>query len=158
YYHHDKLIAGGSIVSYHGAFGFMGLFIVHPKYRADGIGRQLWYQRRDTLLSRLNEGATIGMDGVLAMQSFYAKGGFSIAFRDERYVWDGAAFDVHPYISPIEEDDIADILAYDTTCFGFERAAFMLPWLNLPGNKTFKYRDNGVLRGFAIVRKLISGY
>ena len=72
----DQLVAAGAVVSYQGAFGFMGLFIVHPDFRGQGIGNKLWYLRRDLLLSRLNEGASIGMDGVVAMQPFYQKGGF----------------------------------------------------------------------------------
>lgn len=158
YYYNGELIGGGSIVSYNGQFGFMGLFIVKPEYRSAGLGRQLWYQRRDTLLSRLNEGAAIGMDGVIAMQPFYAKGGFDIAFRDERYVRAGAAFEVHKNISPIGEDDLDAVLAYDALCFGFPRPQFMHPWLSLPGNKTFKYAEGDMLQGFAVVRKLISGY
>ncbi len=158
YYNNGELIAGGSIVSYNGQFGFMGLFIVKPEYRSAGLGRQLWYQRRDTLLSRLNEGAAIGMDGVIAMQPFYAKGGFEIAFRDERYVRTGAAFGIHKNINAIGEEDLDAILAYDALCFGFPRPQFMQPWLFLPGNKTFKYAEVDMLRGFAVVRKLISGY
>jgi len=158
FYDKGELVAGGSVVSYSGAFGFMGLFIVKPTYRAAGIGRKLWYQRRDTLLSRLNEGAAIGMDGVLAMQPFYATGGFNIAFRDERYVRTGAAFEVHRDISPIIPNDIKQVLAYDKTAFGYARPQFMIPWLQLPGNKTFKYTKDGMLEGFAVVRKLISGY
>jgi hypothetical protein len=34
----------------------------------------------------------------------------------------------------------------------------MKPWLNLPGNKTFKYVEDGQLKGFAIVRKANKGY
>jgi GNAT superfamily N-acetyltransferase len=158
YYRNGELIAGGSIVSYNGRFGFMGLFIVKPEHRSAGLGRQLWYQRRDTLLSRLNEGAAIGMDGVIAMQPFYNRGGFEIAFRDERHVRAGAAFEVHKNISPIGEDDIDAVLAYDTICFGFPRPQFMQPWLFLPGNKTFKYVEADMVMGFAVVRKLISGY
>lgn len=158
FYNNSELVAGGSVVSYGGAFGFMGLFIVKPAYRSAGMGRKLWYQRRDNLLSRLNEGAAIGMDGVLAMQPFYANGGFNIAFRDERYVRTGAAFAVHPAISPIAANDIMQVLAYDETCFGYARPQFMIPWLQLPGNNTFKYTNNGTLEGFAVVRKLISGY
>ncbi len=158
YYHDGKLIAGGSVVSYNGRFGFMGLFIVKPEHRSAGIGKQLWHQRRDTLLARLNEGTTIGMDGVVAMQPFYNRGGFEIAFRDERYVRTGAAFEVHKNISPIVEEDLDAILGYDADCFGFPRPQFMQPWLFLPGNKTFKYAEGKMLQGFAVVRKLMSGY
>lgn len=158
YYQNGELIAGGSIVSYDGRFGFMGLFIVKPEYRTAGIGKQLWHQRRDTLLSRLNEGAAIGMDGVIAMQPFYNRGGFEIAFRDERYVRTGAAFEVHKNITPITETDLDTVLAYDADGFGFPRPQFMQPWLFLPGNKTYKYAENDILQGFAVVRKLISGY
>lgn len=42
----------------------MGLFIVDPKYRGQGLGRKLWYARRDHLLSRLQPNATIGLDAV----------------------------------------------------------------------------------------------
>lgn len=158
YYHNDELIAGGSIVSYSGEFGFMGLFIVKPEYRADGIGRRLWYQRRDTLLSRLNKSAAIGMDGVVAMQPFYAKGGFEIAFRDERYVRTGERFETDSHISPITAADMQEVLAFDTRCFGVQRPQFMVPWLQLPGNNIFKYVAGGSLEGFAVVRKLAEGY
>ncbi len=34
----------------------------------------------------------------------------------------------------------------------------MKPWLKLPDNKTFKYIDEGKLKGFAVVRKANKGY
>ncbi len=40
-FYDEELIAGGSIVSYNGDFGFMGFFIVKPQFRASGIGRRL---------------------------------------------------------------------------------------------------------------------
>ena len=101
YFYNEELIGGGSIVSYDGEFGFMGFFIVLSEYRSLGIGRKLWYQRRNKLLSRLNSNASIGMDGVLAMQDFYAKGGFKIAFRDERHEKLGEALPIHNNISSI---------------------------------------------------------
>ena len=158
YFVDRELIAGGAIVSYNNEFGFMGLFIVKPEYRDNGIGRKIWYQRRDTLLKRLNEGASIGMDGVIAMQPFYNKGGFEIAFRDERYERIGTEFDTDKNISPISENDFESILEYDKQCFGFSRPQFMKPWLKLPGNKTFKYVEDGKVKGFAIVRKAVKGH
>ncbi len=158
YFKEGELIAGGSIISYNGEFGFMGFFIVKPEYRSIGIGRKLWYQRRDTLLSRLNKDASIGMDGVVAMQSFYEKGGFKIAFRDERYEKVGIALKVNKNISSIIDNDIESILAYDKKCFGFSRPQFLIPWLKTLNNKTFKYVERGELKGFAIVRQTIAGY
>ena len=156
YFHNEDMIGGGSIVSYNKEFGFMGFFIVKPEYRSHGIGRKLWYQRRDTLLSRLNKGASIGMDGVIAMQPFYKKGGFEILFRDERFEKMGMKFEIDKNISPISDNDFNSIFAYDKQCFGFSRPQFLKPWLNLPGNKTFKYIENEKLKGFAIVCPLFA--
>lgn len=158
YVHEGELIGGGSIVSYDGAFGFMGFFIIRPEYRSNGIGRKLWYERRDTLLSRLKPGAPIGMDGVVAMQQFYKKGGFEIAFRDERYGRIGKAFQVHPKISPITETDLPGIFQYDVRCFGFPRYHFLKSWLFQPGGHGFKFIESGNLRGFALVRKAAVGF
>jgi GNAT superfamily N-acetyltransferase len=158
FFDEEKFIAGGAIVSYDGKFGFMGLFIVHPDYRGDGIGRQLWYQRRDMLLQRLNPGASIGMDGVVSMQPFYRKGGFEIAFKDERYENTGIQLDLDPNISSINPEDFSSLLAYDKQCFGFNRSRFLEHWLQLPGAHTFNYKHDGELKGFAVLRKVISGY
>lgn len=158
YFIDNELIAGGSIVSYANEFGFMGFFIVKPEYRSRGIGRKLWYQRLDTLLSRLNKGASIGMDGVVAMQSFYEKGGFNIAFRDLRYEKTGEPFLPDKRISSISDKDIQSVLDYDKQCFGFSRPQFLIPWLKMPHTKTFKYVEEKELKGFAVVRKVSKGY
>ena len=158
YFHNEDMIGGGSIVSYNKEFGFMGFFIVKPDYRSHGIGKKLWYQSRDTLLSRLNKGASIGMDGVIAKQPFYQKGGFEISFRDERYERIGEEFNVDKNISSINDEDFDTILNYDKQCFGFYRPQFLKPWLKLPGNKAFKYFEDGRVKGFAIVRKANKGY
>ena len=158
YFHDDELIAGGSLVAYGKVFGFMGFFIVKPEFRSSGIGRKLWYQRRDTLLKRLNNGAPIGMDGVVDMQPFYQKGGFKIAFRDIRYEKIGMPCAHDEHIAAITQEDVPAIMAYDQQCFGFARPQFMKPWLKIPGSKTFKYVINNKLKGFAVIRKAHSGY
>lgn len=153
-----KLIAGGSIVSYGGEFGFMGLFIVSPEYRGKGIGRDLWYLRRDMLLQRLKPGAAIGMDGVVSMQPFYKKGGFEISFKDERNENKGVPYKVDRHISPILEEDIEEVMTYDHQCFGFHRPVFMERWIMQPDSHTFKYTAAGHLKGLAVLRKVVSGY
>ncbi len=136
----------------------MGFFIVLPEFRSSGIGRKLWYQRRDTLLARLKTGAAIGMDGVVAMQPFYKKGGFEIAYRDERHKKTGMAFAIDNRVSAINEEDSQPILAYDRACFGFDRPKFMRPWLTQPHAKAFKFTENDIVKGFAVLRKTCKGY
>lgn len=158
YFKNGELIGGGSIVSYNGDFGFMGFFIVQPEYRGSGIGRRLWFQRRDTLLKRLKNGAAIGMDGVVDMQPFYSKGGFKLAFCDERYRVTGTPFEVDRHISRITKDDFPEVSQYDHECFGFYRKSFLSRWLELPGSYAFKYVSGEDLKGIAVVRKANEGY
>lgn len=158
YFHEGELIAGGSIVSYGGKFGFMGLFIVRAGFRGNGIGNQLWLLRKNHLLSRLDDGAAIGMDGVVDMQPFYNQGGFEIAFRDERYEKTGSQYPVDASISNIEDSDFPEILEWDKKCFGFDRSQFLKLWIRQPGAKAFKYKSNDAVSGFAVMRKAKQGY
>jgi len=154
----NKLIAGGAIISYNDEYGFMGLFIVHNDYRNDGIGRKLWHFRRDMLISRLQPNASIGMDGVLAMQPFYSKGGFNIAYRDERYEFLSKAFSFSTHISTIESNDFDDIVTYDINFFGCARVEFLKGWLYMPEGKSFMYKKDNEILGYAVMRKAETGY
>jgi len=158
YFDQNELIAGGSIVSYDAFFGFMGFFIVKEGYRGKGIGRQLWFQRRNQLLSRLVKGSAIGMDGVIAMQSFYEKGGFRIAFRDERHETIGRKTIFSKKVTPIEKKEIDQILSYDFTCIAYPRASFLKKWLQMPESFSFKYTGNKNIKGYVHLRKANKGY
>jgi len=155
---HGELIAGGAIISYEGAFGFMGLFIVQSQYRNVGIGNKLWHARKNLLISRLKENASIGMDGVLAMQPFYQKGGFEIAFRDERYEFTGKDYSCSDNVTTIVSEDFSDIMNYDKLCFGFQRTPFLKQWLTMPESKAIKYTNNNEIEGYAVIRKAEKGY
>lgn len=154
----DELIGGGSLVSYGGEFGFMGFFIVRPECRGGGIGRALWLRRRDTLLGRLKSGASIGMDGVVAMQPFYREGGFAIAHRDERRARLGAEFPRCEAVSAVVPADLAALAAYDRACFGFDRREFLERWILDSEAQSFAYRQEGVIAGYAVMRRTGNGH
>lgn len=158
YFLNDLLIGGGSLVSYAGAFGFMGLFIMKPEYRNQGVGQVLWELRKNTLLKRLKPNAAIGMDGVVAMQPFYQKGGFEFAFTDERHENLGKTFPNNPAISLIAKEDVSKVMELDLECFGFDRSSFIENWLFQSTGQAFKYTDENGLQGFVVIRKVMEGY
>lgn len=153
-----KMIGGGSIVSYNRNYGFMGLFIIIPEYRSKGYGNHLWLLRRNYLILRNKKNAPIGMDGVVNMQPYYQKGGFFLAHKDVRYVSIGRKIDYNPFVQKIVKKDFKDVLVYDTFCFGYERKIFLEQWLFQRKGYSFKYSVNGVIKGFIVVRKAMTGY
>ena len=152
-----ELVGGGSIVSYDGRFGFMGFFIVRPAYRSRGLGRQLWLHRRDLLISRLQQPAMIGMDGVFDMQAFYAGGGFVLSHRDLRFEGVGV-----PHAPPGTVVDARDIpferlARYDAAHFPCPREKFLRAWIDQPESRSLAMQVDGSLRGYGVIRRCRRG-
>ncbi len=155
-----ELIATGSIVSYDGWFGYMGFFMVRPDLRGQGIGRQFWLWRRDTLLGRLRPGASIGMDGVFAMQPFYAKGGFGFAHRNLRMAGRGRRGEVADSICELSEVPWAAVAEWDRQHFGFARPAFLRCWIAPEGGLALGIWDGKQerLSGMGVIRPCQEGF
>jgi hypothetical protein len=152
------MIAAGSIVNYGGEFGFMGLFIVKKEYRFNGLGNLLWHQRKSLLYSKLNPGASIGMDGVQSMQPFYSKGGFQKLFTDERHSLIGERFSFSKYVERYDEQYFDQLLTFDILSFGFNRKTFLNYWLKNASTKSFVFVDEDKLKGYAVIRQTLDGY
>ncbi len=159
-----EMIGGGAITSYGGAFGFMGFFIVRPQYRGQGLGNTLWHARLKRLLARLRPGASIGMDGVFAMQHYYARGGFVFSHRDIRFraeVPADAALagsgEGPDEIVPLRDVPFDAVLGYDRTCFPAPRAGFLEGWIAQNGALALGCLRNGQLRGFGVIRRCVEG-
>jgi len=157
-----ELIGGGAITSYNGEFGFMGFFIVRPEYRGRGLGNTLWHARRDRLLARLRPGASIGLDGVFAMQAYYAAGGFVFSHRDMRFRAEiperlTASTLAELEVVPLATFPFDHILAYDRTCFPAMRPAFLSGWLAQPDGLALGCRRSGQLSGYGVVRRCRDG-
>jgi ribosomal protein S18 acetylase RimI-like enzyme len=157
-----QLIAGGAITSYQGAFGFMGLFIVVPELRGRGLGNTLWRARRERLLARLRPGASIGLDGVFAMQDYYAKGGFVFSHRDIRFRAEIAERAGIPTVGneniiPLAEVPFDQVLDYDRTCFPAPRPTFLTGWISQPDALALACRRDGKLSGYGVARRCQEG-
>lgn len=153
-----EVIATGSIVSYAGEFGFMGFFIVRPDLRGQGIGRAFWEWRRDTLRVRLLPGAAIGMDGVFAMQSFYARGGFLFSHRNLRMAGTGQAGEVDKSVRELATLPFAAVADFDRRHFGFVRDSFLRRWIAPPGGRGLAVLQGRSIAGLGVIRPCREGF
>lgn len=146
------LLGGGAIIAYEGHFGFMGLFIVHPDYRGQRLGDRLWQYRKQRLLARLTTPACIGMDGVFAMQAYYARGGFQFFTRDLRF--EGVGFQATPaaHLVPLSTLPLAQVLAYDAAHFPAPRPRFLAAWISQPDSRALGALHDGALCGYGVAR------
>lgn len=153
----DELVGGGTIFSYEGRFGFMGLFIVRPEFRGAGLGTVLWHHRLDRLRQRLNPGASIGMDGVFAMVPFYERGGFKLAWRDLRF--EGLAQGARdPVALTLAQVDFDELDRYDQRHVPTPRRRFLERWVNQPGAGVAALCEGGALVGYGVVRPCRVGH
>lgn len=155
--HHGVLAGTGTVYSYDGAYGFMGCFVLRPEHRGQGVGGILWRHRHRLVHERLRPGATCGMDGVLPMVPFYAKGGFVTAHEDVR--WSGAAQgEAEPGVVDLGSVPFAQIDAYDSPRAAAPRTAFLREWLAIDGAIGAAIVDDGTLAGYGVLRPAHDGW
>lgn len=153
----DELIGGGTVLSYDGAYGFMGLFIVRADERHRGLGDLLWHHRRDLLRRRLQPGAAIGMDGVFDLVPYYERGGFRLAYRDLRF--DGIARGApDPGVVDGARLEPARVEAFDRRHCVAPRPAFLRGWLAAPGVRSAGLLRDDELVAFAALRPCLVGH
>jgi len=150
----DQLVGSISAVCYGDDFAFLGLYLVKPELRGQGIGSQLWAHAMQRV-----EGRTVGLDGVVDMQSSYASSGFALAYRNIRF--GGQVRDVQPLSDAmvvIGRDDLHRIQSLDRATFGADRSAFLADWLSQPEGHSWAYVEDGQIRGFGTVRACREGF
>lgn len=154
-----KLIGCASIVFYAGAMGFVGLFIVRPEWRGLGLGTQFWNFFVARLRDRLRPGASIALDGVFAMQPFYAKSGFVFTHRNLRMEGTGVSSGKPaPELVELHTMPFEQVLAFDRTHFGAERPEFLRLWTHPPGGLGLGFLRGDHLVGCGVVRPCARGF
>lgn len=151
------MIGGGAIIAYDGRFGFMGLFIVHPNFRGQKLGDRLWQYRKQALQARLVQPPQIGLDGVFAMQAYYAKGGFQFCARDLRFEGVGVAATLPEHLVSLTTLPFDQVLAYDTAHFPAPRPRFLRQWIAQPDSRALAAVRGGEICGYGVVRACRQG-
>jgi GNAT superfamily N-acetyltransferase len=152
------LIGSASTVSYGGKLGFVGLFIVRPEWRGQGLGGAFWNFFIQRLEERLAPNAPMALDGVFARQPYYARSGFVFSHRNLRMEGTGVAtptWDRHVIeLSRLREDEVR---AFDAVHFGCSRSAFLKRWLQPQGGLAVGWLDDRI-RGYGVIRPCETGY
>lgn len=146
-----------SAVSYDGRFGFIGLYIVVPQWRGQGIGWRLWTRGMERLAGHL-----VGLDGVPEQQENYRKSGFTLAWRNVRYagVARGAASSRSDFaaIVPLTDVDFAMLCADDLRVFPAPRERFLRAWIGMPDAVGLACVQDGRLAGWGVIRRCREGH
>jgi len=154
------LIGTASTVVYgEGQLGFVGLFIVRPEWRGRGLGSRFWRFFIDRLQGRLAPGGGAALDGVFAMQAYYARSGFRFTHRSLRMEGRAQPGAVDPRLCDATTPDFAQVLAFDRLCFGAERRDFLRLWLRPEGGRALAWcGPGGSVRGYGVVRPCRNGF
>ncbi|SDR25668.1 GNAT family N-acetyltransferase [Pseudovibrio sp. Tun.PSC04-5.I4] len=152
----NQLVSIISAVLYGQSFGFLGFYICHPDFRGQGLGRLMW----NAAIQRL-EGRTIGLDGVVEQQEFYAKSGFKLVHKNMRYSGlSDVTMPMDPRISIIGKGILPSIIDYDRNYFPEERARFLERWLEPmnPQRHGIYLVENGRVLGYGVIRAAREGF
>lgn len=147
-------IATISAINYGPTFGFIGFYIVKPKYRGKGYGINIWNEA----LKKLG-GRNIGLDGVVAQQENYERSGFKLAHRNIRYegISDNRTVD-SPEIIKLSSLPFETIETYDRPFFPADRSRFIRSWINQPEGISLGILQDRKLAGYGVMRACRTGY
>lgn len=150
----DTLVAVGSGVKYNNEFAFFGLYIVVDEFRGLGYGIQLTKAIFE-YMGNLN----IGLDGVPAMQSQYAKLGFKLCHYNIRYAGKlRPTLLSNPAIVEIASIPFEVLFNFDCRYFPAERQNFLKSWIAQPESKALGYWQDDKLLGYGVIRRCIQGF
>lgn len=143
-----SMVAAMAAVAYDAKFGFIGLYICHPHWRGQGIGKAVW----DAGMAYLGQ-RTIGLDAVPQQRDNYARAGFAPAYDTIRM---SATLAPDPAAASLPIAQLPAVAGLDASCFPARRDAFLHHWLAAPNNAVM-LQDNGETTGYAVLRPCRDG-
>lgn len=138
-----------SVVRYGNSFVFLGFHIVKPGFRGISYGLRIW----NAGLARL-QGRTLGLYGVASQQESYRRSGFTLAWRNIRFMGTGVGADGKTEgIVPLSSIAINLPISNDRPFFADDRRRFLECW----SEKGLGHTSLGVigangLSGYVVIR------
>ncbi len=151
----DVPVAVISAVKYGTEFAFIGFYIAHPDFRDQGYGFRLARQA-----GKRCQGINTGLDGVLDKVEIYGQLGFKLAYRNGRWrgVSAGKGAKRPGVIVDARSQGLTKISTYDRMMFPAQRKSFLKAWLTEPGHVGLAWVEEGVIKGYGVIRPCRVGY
>ncbi|MBI4586532.1 MAG: GNAT family N-acetyltransferase [Planctomycetes bacterium] len=146
-----RIIATSTALPYEGAFGWIGMVLVHPEERRKGLGSAV-FRRAENFLEK--PGLVPALDATPLGESLYVRSGFRELYRLERRV--GAApvgCKAHPRCRPLRDSDLAALFQLDRRCFGAGRQKLLAELFRQAPGLSFVYERPGGLEGYISGRR-----
>lgn len=147
----DELAAVISVARHSAEFGFLGFYICRPDLRGQGHGLALW----QAALQRL-DGATVGLDGVVAQQENYRASGFTYAHANTRFAIDPTQLPEAPALDAVPAR-VEAVHGLDTEVTGFSRSTYLQAWLAQPEARSLMLLNGGRCAGWGVARPCRDG-
>ncbi|MBG0796936.1 GNAT family N-acetyltransferase [Methylocystis sp. L43] len=141
-----------SAVVYDESFGYVGLFIVRPAHRGQGVGLRLL-----NVALRHVQGRNVGLDAAIDLQQTYARYGFKFAYRNIRHRCVGGG-EAPPDVTELADVPFDEIVRYDQTVFPTSRPNFLSRWIAQPQSAALAMVKQGRLAGYGVLRACRDGY
>ena len=145
-------------VTYNPDYAFIGLFVVKPEHRGQGIGRRLWQHA----LKTLSGVQCIGLEAAVQMVDFYEQAGFQkncittrrqMLFRSEASLDASHSQRSDVAVVPLREVSLEAIQRYDERHEISPRPHFLELWLRHRAGDVFAARDaEGECHGYVRIR------
>jgi len=148
------IIGTVSTTSYDTALAWIGMLVVDPERRQQGIGRQLMRAALDYLIARGT--ARIMLDASEIGRSLYEEMGFRRVHAVER--WEGKA---STYLGTraraMQPGDVPAVLELDTVLFGLRRTHILTRLLEEFPDLAWVDYERGQLEGYVLARRTPGG-
>lgn len=153
-YLNGEPIASISAIKYDNNFGFIGFYMVKPKFRGKGFGLKIWQVGMEYL-----KGCNIGLDGVIEQQSNYMKSGFKLAHKNIRFQSKGSGIQIQKdNIKLLSQVTLRQIKKFEKDFFPVQRHRFIEKWIQLPASYGYAILEDGNLKAYGVMRKCRDGY
>ena len=164
-YSGGELLAGCSTLRYPPLtggqpMGFIGLLIVRPDQRGRGIGGDFFGYLHELLRTLVGPDGPIALDGVTAMQPFYAAQGFRRQHDDIRMSGIPEIGHLDSAVDVLQLMDVSfqELCAFDARCFGADRRTLLDHWIRSPNFGVAAKGAEGRLAGYGVIRPTVGGH